>query len=108
MPGLGASSLHNLLRTCNWNDDEVHLQLATKLSNQKNAQIKDADAVLCIANSLFYECTTSKLGYMYQAPVMIEEYNKAFAATETLMINGPAVLKCKRCSGGCHFFLEAE
>ncbi len=29
---LGASSLHNLICTCNLNDDDVHLQLATKLS----------------------------------------------------------------------------
>jgi hypothetical protein len=70
--------------------------------NQKNAQIKDADAVLCIANSLFYERTTSKLGYMYQASVRIEEYNKAFAAPETHVISGSAVLECKRCSGVCH------
>jgi len=84
VPGLGASSLSNLLQTCNCNDVHgLHLEFATKLTSQKKALIKQPDALLCLANSLIYEKTTSVAGYMHHAPVTIEKYNEAFAAAET-------------------------
>ena len=51
VPGVGASSLHNLLSTCS-NSSEMHVELAIKLATQKKALIKEPNALLCLANSL--------------------------------------------------------
>ena len=109
VPGLGPSSLHNLLEGCETEGAGIHHeQLAMKLCVQKRAVVKDARAILCIANSLMYEKTNSEVGYMYDVPQAIELYNKAFAAPMTQVIDGPAFLECKGCSGQAHSFLEAE
>ncbi len=50
---LGASSLHNLLKTCNQNGlHGFHFEFATKLATQKKALINDPHSLLCKANSL--------------------------------------------------------
>lgn len=71
VPGVGTSSLYNLLDTCHWDDlSGVHVELATKLANQKKAVVKDPQALLCLANSLIYERTSSGIGYMFGAPIL--------------------------------------
>ena len=108
VPGLGASSLNNILGTVDLEADGAPADLATKLSAVKKAQLKDAQALLCIANSLVYERTTSELGYMFETPAILEKYNEAFASPVTQLVDGPTVLECKGCVGQCHSFLEAE
>lgn len=109
VPGLGASSLHNLLETCNRNDFHgFHFELATKLANQKKTLIKDPQALLCLANLLMYEKTTSSTAYMYNAPKSIKKYNEAFAAADTKVFEGPTTTVCKGCDGHEHTFLAAE
>ena len=108
VPGVGASSLNNLLGTVDLEADGAPVDLATKLSAVKKAQLKDAHALLCIANSLVYERTTSELGYMFETPAILEKYNEAFASPVTQLVDGPTVLECKGCVGQCHSFLEAE
>lgn len=107
IPGIGASSLHNLIVTCNCSS-EGHVELATKLAAQKKALLKDPNALLCLANSLVYEKTTSDVGYMHGIPVTIENYNKEFAAEDTEVIDGPTIIVCKGCDGHEHAFLDAE
>jgi hypothetical protein len=109
VPGLGASSLHNLLETCNRNGSHgFHFEFANKLATQKKALINDPHSLLCIANSLIYEKTTSSTGYMYHVPKCIEKYNEAFAAADTEVIEGPTTTVCKGCDGHEHTFLAAE
>ena len=108
VPGVGASSLNNLLGTVDLEADGAPVDLATKLSAVKKAQLKDAHALLCIANLLVYERTTSELGYMFETPAILEKYNEAFASPVTQLVDGPTVLECKGCVGQCHSFLEAE
>jgi hypothetical protein len=109
VPGVGASSLHNLLQACNWNDSQdLHLEFATKLASLKKSVVRDPNALLCLANSLVYEKTTSEIGYMHHAPNTIEKYNEAFAAVETQVFDGPPMVICKGCNGHEHAFLEAE
>ena len=107
VPGVGASSLHNILSTCN-NSSEAHVELATKLANQKKALVKEPKALLCLANSLVYEKTKSDVGYMHGIPTSIEKYNKAFASEHTEVVEGPPIIVCKGCDGTAHEFLEAE
>lgn len=107
--GVGTSSLHNLLGTCNWDDlAGVHVELAKKLACQKKSLVKDPAALLCLANSLIYEKTNSAIGYMYAIPKVLEAYNEAFVAEGTEVIDGPAMIVCKGCDGNKHPFLEAE
>lgn len=109
VPGVGTTSLHNLLGACNWNNQLTLLEeLSKKLANQNKATIKDANALLCLVNSLIYEKTNSEVGYMYNIPASIERYNEAFAAEETQIVDGPTVIICKGCDGHEHAFLEAE
>lgn len=108
VPGLGASSLNNILSTIDLEADGATVDLATKLGTVKKAQLKDTQALLCIANSLVYERTTSELGYMFETPAILEKYNEAFASPVTRVVDGPTVLECKGCDGQCHSFLEAE
>lgn len=109
VPGVGASSLRNLLDKCNWNNPSgVHVDFAVKLANQKRALVKDPQALLCIANSLIFEKTNSETGYMYEIPRSLESYNKEFSAPETDIFPGPHTVVCKGCDGQEHIFLEAE
>lgn len=108
VPGLGASSLSNILSTVDLETDGAPFDLATKLSTVNKAQLKDAQALLCMANSLLYERTTSELGYMFESPTILEKYNEAFASPLTRLVDGPTVLQCKGCVGQCHSFLAAE
>jgi hypothetical protein len=107
VPGVGASSLHNLLSACN-NSSEMHVELATKLATEKKAVLKQPSAILCLVNSLVYEKTNSDVGYMHSIPASIEKYNEAFAHEQTEVIDGPTIIVCKGCDGNAHAFLEAE
>ena len=108
VPGVGAKSLHDLLGTCNLDSSGMYVELASKITSQKKAVIRDPQALLCLANSLIYEKTTSEIGYMYDPPASIEKYNEAFAAAHTEVLDGPAMIICKGCNGRHHAFLEAE
>ena len=107
VPGVGAASLSNLLTMCS-NHVLIHEKFAEILCEQRRAIVKDPQALLCIAHSLLYEKTNSDYGYMFGAPIMIEQYNVAFAAPETQVIDGPLVRVCKGCNGVSHLFLDAE
>ena len=106
--GLGPSSLNNILSTIDLQADGAPADLATKLSIVKKAQLQNAQALLCIVNSVIYEQTTSELGYMFKTPAVLEKYNKEFASPVTQVVDGPIVLECKGCVSQCHSFLEAE
>jgi hypothetical protein len=72
--GVGASSLHKLLGTCNWNNmSAVHGELFMKLATQKKALLKPPNALLCLISSLIYEKTNSEVGYMSDVPTSIEK-----------------------------------
>ncbi len=70
--------------------------------------VKDLQALLCVANLLLYETTNLDVGYMFGVPVFFVKYTKAFAATDTLIVNGPRVVQCRRCNYVEHSFLEAK
>jgi hypothetical protein len=71
-------------------------------------KIKDSKAILCSENSLLYERTNSDIGYMFDMPLILEQYNEAFAGPETHIIHGPLVRGCRGCNGVAHLFLDAE
>lgn len=60
-------------------------------------KIKDPKAILCSENSLLYDM-----------PLILEQYNEAFAGPETNIIDGPLVRGCKGCNGVAHLFLDAK
>jgi hypothetical protein len=107
VPGVGAASLSNLLKMCQ-HHVLIHQKFAEILCEQKRAIVKDPEALLCIAHSLLYEKTNSECGYMFGVPFIIEQYNEAFAAPETKLIDGPLVRVCKGSNGVAHLFLDAE
>ena len=86
VPGVGAASLSNLLKMCQ-DHPLIHEKFAEILCKQRRAIFKDPQALLCIAHSLLYEKTNLDSGYMFGAPIMIEQYNVAFAAPETQVID---------------------
>ena len=107
VPGVGASSLLNLLKMCQ-NHPMIHVRFAEQLCKQRKAIIKDPQALLCIAHSLLYEKRNSDVGYMYNVPIMIEQYNEVFAAPVIQIIDSPIVRECKGCNGVAHLFLDAK
>ena len=51
VPGVGASSLNNLLAACDCNNPMgIHIELATKLANQKKALVTDPLALRSFYN----------------------------------------------------------
>lgn len=107
VPGLGASSLYNLLQKCQPHP-MMHVDFAGKLCDQWKAVVKDPLALLCMVNSLLCEKTNSDDCYMFEVPQVLEKYNAAFAAPEMEIIDGPNLIECKGCNGVGHSFLEAE
>ncbi len=77
VPGMGVSSLHKLLGTCNWNSLlALHGELSMTLANQKKALVKSPNALLCLVNSLIYKKRTQKLDTCTTYPDQLKSTTK--------------------------------